>query len=1564
MSFFMNNKISVVIPTLNEEGNVRELIERTHKTLANAGIEYELIFVDDHSSDNTVKVIESYSRTHNVKVELKDLSNRKKGKADSLLQGFELARYELIAMMDADLQYEPEEIVPMIQKLDDGFDVVQSCRKTHNEGLVRTVLSKGFNFVFIRVLHGLKLDTQSALKVFRTKILKDVQLTPTPWTFDLDFLIKARNAGYKITSHDINFEDRKSGESKINIRKAVWEIGTNALKLKFKQQDPIALKPEGERMIGAGHLYKGKRFVTHSVLPHHVSAIRVLVSWQKVFLWAVVIASLLGFAFYPLTTTIVLVAILSVVYFIDAVFNLFLVWKSLSSPPELNFTPSQIAQLNDEELPTYTILCPLYKEAHVLPMFLEAIAKLDWPKNKLDVQLLLEEDDLQTIESASRMNLPDYVRVIVVPHSLPKTKPKACNYGLSLATGDYLVVYDAEDLPEPRQLKKAYLGFQTVGPEVWCLQAKLNYFNPRQNLLTRLFTAEYSLWFDVVLPGLQSINTYIPLGGTSNHFRTQELLSLHGWDPFNVTEDCDLGARLFKSGKTTAIIDSVTLEEANSNVKNWIRQRSRWIKGYMQTYLVHMRNPIKFFQENGFHAGIFQLVVGGKITFLLINPLLWLTTIIYFSARATVGPVIESFFPPVVFYMAVMSLVFGNFAYLYYYMIGIAKRGHWEIMKYIFFVPVYWVMGCVAAIMALYQLIVKPHFWEKTHHGLHLKKPKAAAVAEAPSASAEAPAMSEGVGINIQTVPAEPESMNALFGREWLMKVFSGGGILIVTTSFINFLNFFFNAFLGRVLSFEQLALVTFINTLWSLVGLFIHAYGTTITHKVSYLVGQGREDRAVNFFKKSMRIGYWSAGIASIAWIALTPWLASYFNVSDLRTIFLFTPVLSFGVTLAASKAILEGRLFFKSLAFIYLFESVLKLGMAVAFVYLDMKDLVYLAIPGSILATGLLARLIASWTTKVRSRSRVVEYFPKSFYVSAIFSSLSTSVFLSLDVILVKHFLPDVMVGEYVLLALVGKMVFFFAILPNTLMNTFVSRDLGAKNNPIRSLYVLGGATMLLIGFGYMALAVFGPQILPLLLGSKVLAILQYTPLYILAISLFAFTKLMISYHLAKEQYVFPFASLITSVMLVIGIFNFHETLAQIVTVFFYSSLTGFILVTILHLSESFVEFIPRMFKDFAGAFNTLDFEPSAGKRILIFNWRDMRHKFAGGAEVYIHEMAKQWIKNGHSVTLFCGNDGKSPVNEVVDGINVIRRGGFYLVYVWAFFYYFTQFRGKFDVVIDCENGVPFFTPLYVKEKVHCLLFHVHQEVFRRTLSKPAAMLASFLEKDLMPLVYRKVKFITISASSRNEILETGLAEAGIDIVHPGVHTNTMTSGQKSRVPTVLYLGRLKAYKSVDVLIKAFFIIAGRIPDAQLVIAGNGEEEANLRDLVKQMDLEDRVVFMGKVSEKAKIQLMQKAWVFVNPSMMEGWGLTTVEANACGTPIVAADVPGLRDSVKHKYAGYLVEYGDYAAFAEKITDLIHDRKLRESMEVEARKWAENFDWRKTSRQFLSLILKESEAL
>ncbi len=475
--------------------------------------------------------------------------------------------------------------------------------------------------------------------------------------------------------------------------------------------------------VGHGFYYKGREFVLHTRLDDRDSAVYRIINSQKLFIFVFVYLLIFFAIITPAKTLIVVVGSLTLLYFSDLLFNLYLIFRSLLGENQINITEKELLKINNKDLPKYTIYCPLYKEWNVLPQFIKAISELDYPSNKLEVMLLLEEDDKQTIAVARKTKLPKYFKIIVVPHSYPKTKPKALNYGLLKTTGEYCVIYDAEDIPDKDQLKKAYLAFQKVGKKVKCIQAKLNFYNPHQNILTRLFTAEYCLWFDLVLTGLQTVGAPIPLGGTSNHFRTKDILLLDGWDPFNVTEDADLGMRIAKRGFTTAVLNSDTMEEANSSLPNWFKQRSRWVKGYIQTYLVHMRYPREFLRsKNKTHILTFQLVIGGKVLSMLINPFMWLITLLYFIFKPVVGDSIESLFPGPVFYMALASLIFGNFLYLYYYMIGAARREHWGLIVFSFLVPIYWLFMSIATFIAVFELFAKPHKWNKTKHGLHLAK--------------------------------------------------------------------------------------------------------------------------------------------------------------------------------------------------------------------------------------------------------------------------------------------------------------------------------------------------------------------------------------------------------------------------------------------------------------------------------------------------------------------------------------------------------------------------------------------------------------------------------------------------------------------------------------------------------------------------------------------------------------------------------------------------------------------------------------------------------------------------
>lgn len=718
--------VSVVIPIHNEAQNIPELIARIHTALSQTKVPFEVIAVDDKSTDTTAHVLKTVSQEYPLQIITKQ-KHEKQGKAYSLLLGFQNATGEVIAMIDADLSYPPEALPPMLKKIMTGeADLVVANREKKEATFIRNVFGSVFQKIFSEILHGVTLDAQSGLKAFRSEIIERITLHPTPWTFDIELLVKAQHAGYELDSVPITFRKRQKGPSKMRVPQASWEIGKAAVDLKLRGPSPIPFLPEVIEKEGRGFHFKGKKFIPHSHLEVHDTALYRLATKQRLFLITLAIVTIWALVVNWHAALIGIIAVLTILYFADLLFNFFLIYSSFSKPPELVVTDEEMAAMNNADWPSYTIFCPLYKEPEVIPQFVSAMSELDYPKDKLQIMLLLEEDDVATIEKARSFDLPSYFEVVVVPHSLPKTKPKASNYGLLKATGEFSVIYDAEDVPDPDQLKKAVIAFNKVDPKIVCIQAKLNFYNPHQNLLTRAFTAEYSLWFDLVLTGLQATNTPIPLGGTSNHFRTNKLRELNGWDAFNVTEDCDLGIRLAKRGYNTAVLDSTTLEEANSSLMNWFGQRSRWIKGYMQTYLVHMRDPIQFVKKwNDPHVLTFQLVVGGKILSMFINPIMWTITLSYFILRPFVGEFIESLYPTPVLYMGVISFVFGNFLYLYYYMIGCAKREHYDLVKYAYLVPFYWLAMSVAAWIALRELILRPHHWSKTKHGLHINSQKA-----------------------------------------------------------------------------------------------------------------------------------------------------------------------------------------------------------------------------------------------------------------------------------------------------------------------------------------------------------------------------------------------------------------------------------------------------------------------------------------------------------------------------------------------------------------------------------------------------------------------------------------------------------------------------------------------------------------------------------------------------------------------------------------------------------------------------------------------------------------------
>lgn len=775
-----------------------------------------------------------------------------------------------------------------------------------------------------------------------------------------------------------------------------------------------------------------------------------------------------------------------------------------------------------------------------------------------------------------------------------------------------------------------------------------------------------------------------------------------------------------------------------------------------------------------------------------------------------------------------------------------------------------------------------------------------------------------------------------------------------------SFLNFVYNAYLGRVLTFEEFGILSLFNSLLYVIGILLNAFTGTINHRVAYLVGSIGRDGSISYYRRVFKRGVALSIGVTLLWLISSPFLASYFRVSSVVPFLFYTPVLALGIVYASQKGFLQGMFFFGRTGVLQLVESVSKLILAVVIFALGFLGYVYLSIPGSIAIAFTVATLFS--LSFLLRKSPVHKYpFGRKYFTASILTGFSMTAFLTFDLILVKHFLSPVEAGEYSLISLVGKMIYFLGSIPNAFIVSYVSKIEGQGKSTLSVFYRIYSMTSLMVVSIFLLLGPLGAYTVPLLFGSKTTAILPFLPLYCFAIAMFTLTSSIIGYHIAKRQYLFSAISILFSFVLIIAINFFHEDIEEIVSVITAISGAYLFSVVLFHFLQRNGRFVLRNLVDIYDAFKPLEkIKIERGKkRILIFNWRDTKHVFGGGAEVYIHELARRWVQEGHRVTLFCGNDGMNPRYEMVDGVEVYRRGGFYFVYLWAFLYYFTQFRGRYDVVIDSQNGIPFFTPLFVKEKVFCLMHHVHQEVFRKSLSFPLREIATTLENSVMPWAYRNTRFITVSQSTKNDMVVMGLVGSGIDILPPGVDLEKFKPGEKSKTPMVLYVGRLKHYKRVNIFIRMASQISKKIPEVKFVIAGDGEKRKGLENFAQKIGIADRIKFLGKVSEGKKIELYQQAWVLVNPSMMEGFGITSIEANACGTPVVASDVPGLRDSVRNPHTGCLVHPLREELFTEKTLLLLTDRKSYEKFQKKGITWANRFNWDANCKKFIHLLSK-----
>lgn len=384
--------------------------------------------------------------------------------------------------------------------------------------------------------------------------------------------------------------------------------------------------------------------------------------------------------------------------------------------PAVPSPPASAQPVPLPRLPVVSVMVALYREADIAPRLVRRLGLLDYPRDLLDILLVVEEEDHLTRNALALADLPGWMRIIVVPGGRLKTKPRALNHALGACRGAIVGVYDAEDAPAPDQLRRVVARFQQRGPQVACLQGVLDFYNPRTNWLSRCFTMEYAAWFRLLLPGLERIGFPIPLGGTTLFFRRDALQNLGAWDAYNVTEDADLGMRLARHGFRTELIDTTTFEEANCRALPWVKQRSRWLKGYMMTYAVHMRDPALLWRQLGWWKFLaFQVFFLTTLSQFLLAPLLWMFWVMPFGV--TLHP--EFSLPPALHVIALALFALSEVLQFVMTWAALRKTPNrmnplWGLMLHLYF-P----LGSLASYKAAWELVSKPFYWDKTTHGIY-----------------------------------------------------------------------------------------------------------------------------------------------------------------------------------------------------------------------------------------------------------------------------------------------------------------------------------------------------------------------------------------------------------------------------------------------------------------------------------------------------------------------------------------------------------------------------------------------------------------------------------------------------------------------------------------------------------------------------------------------------------------------------------------------------------------------------------------------------------------------------
>ncbi len=706
--------VSVIVPVHNDRRFLSGCFDRIAVALNGSGYEYEILVVDDRSRDGTENFVRSASAAVPVRYVRKQGA---KGRTMSIKEGLDQSTGGIVVVIDADLRCPPDAFRAMIAKLDEAQIVV--ANRAAYPFFAYKIFSSIYRWIFGHILLSVDADVRSGLKVFRRSLLDSLRFDPEfdhRLGFDSVLLYHARRVGWTIASMKVAytrsmFHHGVWGSVSSRTSLALSIISLNIAHV-FRIIFPFLYPPQPQEYFEAGftnindYLFLAPE---QSAKGHLTREVYFLIFYSFFiiigYFWIINVFAGKSFAWS-------LFFHIAVIQFALIVFKVYVVSITFRLPPQ---PPKGLSDEDKKDLPVISVILPVYKEKEVLPQLCQRMADMDYPADKLDLIFIFESGDDETINAFVQLEKPAHFKGLVSPDVQPKTKPKALNVALRETRGEFLVIFDAETLPETDQFMKAMAAFK-YSPQLDYVHCRIDVYNANTNWLTKMYTAEFAFFYNFFLPGLATVKSPTPISGHSVYFRREQLIKVGGWDAYNLAEDCDIGIRMFRNGyKNASVLDSASWEQSTTTLGDWIKQRTRWMQGFVQTSMVNLRFPALLWKDLGGLRNVlmFMFHVPGGVFLNGLNLVQWMMLAFWY---ATNDPIIQTIFTDILLYLSVLSFFLANLMFTYFNLLGLYHRKYYSFVGLALFSPIYWLFLSYATLRSILRFFRQESTWDKTNH--------------------------------------------------------------------------------------------------------------------------------------------------------------------------------------------------------------------------------------------------------------------------------------------------------------------------------------------------------------------------------------------------------------------------------------------------------------------------------------------------------------------------------------------------------------------------------------------------------------------------------------------------------------------------------------------------------------------------------------------------------------------------------------------------------------------------------------------------------------------------------